>query len=63
MAFLSDIVASQPERREIDVILDNLSAHKTKSVDALLERHPNVHLHFTPTYSSWLDQIENSPET
>ena len=36
----------------------NLSAHKTGQVDDFLDRHPKVHLHFTPTYSSWLNQIE-----
>jgi len=39
------------------VIADNLSAQKTGQVD-VLDRHPKVHLHFTPTYSSWLNQIE-----
>jgi transposase len=56
--FLSDLVASQPRRREIHVIVDNLSAHKTTGVDAFLDAHPRVHLHFTPTYSSWLNQVE-----
>ena len=56
--FLSDLVATQPRRREIHVIVDNLSAHKTKGVDAFLDAHPRVHLHFTPTYSSWLNQVE-----
>lgn len=58
VAFLTDIVASQPKRKEIHVIADNLSAHKTKLVAAFLEAHPNVHMHFTPTYSSWLNQVE-----
>ena len=58
VAFLADIVANQPRRKEIHVIVDNLSAHKTKRVDAFLEAHPNVQLHFTPTYSSWLNQVE-----
>jgi transposase len=40
------------------VIADNLSAHKTALVEQFLERHRNVHLHFTPTYSSWLNQVE-----
>jgi transposase len=40
------------------VIADNLSAHKTKQVTEFLDWHPNVHLHFTPTYSSWLNQVE-----
>jgi transposase len=56
--FLGELVASQPRRREIHVIVDNLSAHKTKGVDAFLDAHPRVHLHFTPTYSSWLNQVE-----
>jgi transposase len=56
--FLGDIVATQPRRREIHVIVDNLSAHKTKAVHAFLEAHPHVHLHFTPTYASWLNQVE-----
>jgi transposase len=56
--FLDDIVSSQPRRRDIHVIVDNLSAHKTKTVAAFLEAHPRVHLHFTPTYASWLNQVE-----
>jgi transposase len=58
VAFLSDIVANQPRRKEIHVIADNLSAHKTNKVEEFLDRHPNVHMHFTPTYSSWLNQVE-----
>ncbi len=58
VAFLADIVANQPAKKEIHVIADNLSAHKTKKVAAFLDEHPNVHLHYTPTYSSWLNQVE-----
>ncbi|MEZ5549544.1 MAG: IS630 family transposase [Pseudomonadales bacterium] len=58
VAFLTDIVASQPAGKEIHVIADNLSAHKTKQVQSFLEEHPSVQLHFTPTYSSWLNQVE-----
>jgi transposase len=56
--FLNDIVDTQPRRREIHVIIDNLAAHKTKAVHAFLDAHPRVHLHFTPTYASWLNQVE-----
>jgi transposase len=56
--FLADLVATQPSRRDIHVIVDNLSAHKTKAVQAFLEAHPRVHLHFTPTYASWLNHVE-----
>lgn len=59
VSFLEEIVASQPAGKAIHVIADNLSAHKTKLVEAFLEAHPKVRLHFTPTYSSWLNQVEN----
>src|SRR5678815_2049372 len=58
VAFLADLVASQPTQRQIHVIVDNLSAHKTPRVEAFLADHPQVRLHFTPTYSSWLNQVE-----
>ena len=58
VAFLTDIVINQPRGKEIHVIADNLSAHKSEAVKAFLGAHPNVHLHFTPTYSSWLNQVE-----
>lgn len=54
--FMNDVVASHPGR-EIHVVLDNLNTHKPKD-DRWLQRNPNVHLHFTPTYSSWLNQVE-----
>ena len=59
VSFLEEIVASQSYGKAIHVIVDNLSAHKTKLVDAFLEAHPDVRIHFTPTYSSWLNQVEN----
>jgi transposase len=58
VAFLTDIVTSQPMGKEIHVIADNLSAHKTTRVADFLAQHTNVRLHFTPTYSSWLNQVE-----
>lgn len=58
LAFLDRVVATQPKRREIHLIVDNLSAHKTKAVSAWLQAHPQVHMHYTPTYSSWLNQVE-----
>lgn len=56
--FLSTVVSAQPRGREIHIIADNLSAHKTKLVQAFLTAHPTMHLHFTPTYASWLNQVE-----
>ena len=58
VAFLTDIVIHQPRGKEIHVIADNLSAHKSTPVKDFLAAHPKVHLHFTPTYSSWLNQVE-----
>jgi transposase len=58
LRFLEQLVERYPRTREIHVILDNLSAHKTKAVAAWLAAHPNVRFHFTPTYSSWLNQVE-----
>jgi transposase len=59
VAFLEDILASQPTGREIHVICDNVSSHKTERVRAFLQANPNVQMHYTPTYSSWLNQVEN----
>ncbi len=58
VAFLEQIVSSQPRTREIHIIADNLSAHKTRKVTDFLAAHPNVEMHYTPTYASWLNQIE-----
>src|SRR6266446_1596554 len=58
VAFLEDLIARQVPERAIHIICDNLSAHKTKAVCAFLARHPKVRIHYTPTYSSWLNQVE-----
>ena len=58
VGFLEQVVTQCSVGQQIHVILDNLSAHKTKLVTSFLADHPNVRLHFTPTYSSWLNQVE-----
>jgi transposase len=58
VAFLFDVVATQPVGKEIHLIVDNLATHKTKAVEQFLTLHPNLQLHYTPTYSSWLNQVE-----
>jgi transposase len=58
LAFLEEVVSLCPPRQQIHIILDNLSAHKTLAVRDFLEQHPRVQFHFTPTYSSWLNQVE-----
>jgi transposase len=56
--FLERLVSGCKPHQEIHIILDNLSAHKTSQVDRFLEQNSQVTLHFTPTYSSWLNQVE-----
>jgi transposase len=57
--FLAPVGASQPPGREIHAITDNLATHKTRSSSTSSRRViPQVHIHFTPTYSSWLNQVE-----
>lgn len=56
LEFMNEIVAAHPDR-EIHVILDNLNTHKPKE-DRWLQRHPEVHFHYTPTYASWINQVE-----
>jgi transposase len=56
--FLEQVVSCCKPQQEIHIILDNLSAHKTTQVEEFLNRHTSVKLHFTPTYSSWLNQVE-----
>ena len=52
---MDNVVAAYPDR-EIHVVLDNLNTHKKN--EAWLKKHPKVHFHFTPTSSSWLNQVE-----
>lgn len=56
--FLTDLERSTSKRRTIHIIVDNLSAHKTKAVGEWLAAHPRVSMHYTPTYSSWLNHVE-----
>ena len=58
LKFLNQIDASVPTALDVHIVLDNLSTHKTPAVHRWFLRHPRWHLHFTPTYSSWLNQVE-----
>ena len=58
VAFLREIEASVEPALEVHVVLDNLSAHRAPIVHRWLLRHPRFHLHFTPTYASWLNLVE-----
>jgi transposase len=56
--FLRELDAHVEPELEIHVVLDNLSTHKAPPVHRFMLRHPRFHLHFTPTYSSWLNLVE-----
>ncbi len=56
--FLNVIDSSVPGHLDVHVVLDNSSTHKTPSIQRWLVRHPRFTLHFTPTYSSWLNLVE-----
>jgi transposase len=58
VTFLWDLIDQTPEHLDLHCIVDNLQAHKTDKVATLLEHNPRVHLHFTPTHASWLNQVE-----
>jgi transposase len=56
--FLNQIDQTVPDELDVHLICDNLSTHKTPAITAWLAAHPRFHLHFTPTSSSWLNQVE-----
>lgn len=58
VAFLTDLIDRTPEGLELHCIVDNLQAHATPKVEALLDDNPHVFLHNTPTHASWLNQVE-----
>lgn len=57
LAFLKKLYRDNPGK-ELHVIVDNLSVHKEKTVTEWVDKRKRLTLHFTPTYSSWLNQIE-----
>jgi transposase len=57
LAFLKKAVKKH-QGKEIHIVLDNLSIHTTPDVQEWLAKNPNVHFHFTPLGSSWINQIE-----
>ena len=58
IAFLAQLLSKTRWAKEIHIVLDNLSAHKTPAVEEFVAQHPKVRFHFTPTYSSWLNHVE-----
>jgi transposase len=58
LKFLNTIDREVPKGLQVHLILDNYSTHKHAEVGRWLNRHKRFHLHFTPTSSSWLNQVE-----
>jgi transposase len=56
--FLARIDASVPAGLDVHLICDNYGTHKTPAIKAWLDKHPRFHMHFTPTSSSWINQVE-----
>ena len=55
---LDQIDRAVPRDLTVHLVLDNYATHKTKEIRAWFLRHPRYQLHFTPTHSSWLNQVE-----
>ena len=58
LSFLNHLDRNVPKQLDVHLILDNYATHKHAKVRAWLAKRPRYHLHFTPTYSSWLNQVE-----
>ncbi len=58
LSFLNHLDHNVPAQLAVHLIADNYATHKHPRVKAWLARHPRYHIHYTPTYSSWLNQVE-----
>ena len=58
LQFLRHIEASVPKKLDVHLVVDNYATHKHESVRRWLAARPRFHIHYTPTYSSWLNQVE-----
>jgi transposase len=56
--FLDRIDAAVPDDLEVHLVLDNYGTHKTEIIRRWLAKRPRFHVHFTPTYGSWLNLVE-----
>ena len=56
--FLDRIDARVPPDQEVHIVMDNYGTHKTPLIRAWFAKRPRFHVHFTPTYGSWLNQVE-----
>ena len=58
LSFLRRIDKEVPKDLELHLIVDNYCTHKHAKVKAWLAQRPRFHVHYTPTYASWLNQVE-----
>lgn len=58
LKFLADIDRAAPHDMDVHIVMDNYGTHKTPRVKAWFAKRPRFHVHFTPTYSSWLNLVE-----
>ena len=58
LAFLRHIDQNVPDTLDVHLVVDNYATHKHAKVKAWLARRPRYHIHYTPTYASWLNQVE-----
>lgn len=58
LAFLRTIEQNMPGKLDVHLIVDNYSTHKHAKVKAWFAKRPHWHIHFIPTYSSWLNMVE-----
>ena len=58
LKFLRAIDKAVPAELDVHIVCDNLATHKTPAINEWLARHPRFHVHFTPTGSSWINQVE-----
>jgi putative transposase len=58
LQFLRHIDANVPPELDVHIIMDNYATHKHAKVRSWLASKARYHIHFTPTYSSWLNQVE-----
>ena len=58
LRFLKTIDKATPAEVDLNLVLDNYATHKTPAIHQWLVKHPRFHLHFTPTYASWLNLVE-----
>src|SRR3984893_6434085 len=56
--FLAKVDTEIPDHLDIHLVCDNYGTHKAPTVQTWLDRHPRFHMHYTPTYSSWINQVE-----